>query len=277
MIFFRKLFQFYIHSNIHVSIAVWSMAMITGLYFGIDTKLSSIFLALSTLVSYNVIRFLKYKTGLLNNDMNSWFSHHFKLLLVLNLIAFFKVIQFVFALSLVELLTLLPFTTVTVFYMLPIIRFNGSSYSLRKIPGVKLFCIAASWAGLVAVFPLVTNVVSLSVEMLLFLVQQFLFVIVLTLPFDIRDMNSDSRQLKTIPIVLGLRRTKILTMVLLVVINVISIRVFNLKEVLVLFFISFLLGMLVLSSGRKQSKYYASFWVEGIPIFWFLTLYLYGP
>jgi hypothetical protein len=250
------------------------MAMLTGLYFSVNTNLSSLFLALSTFFSYNAIRFLKYKTGVLKDEIYSWFYNHYKFLIVLNLIVLFKIIEFVFQLSLVEWEVLFPFAIFTVLYMLPVMKFKQGSYSLRKIPGLKIFCIAISWAGLVIFFPLVQNSVPIDVEVFLFFIQQFIFVLVLTLPFDIRDIDFDSKELKTIPMVVGLDKTKRIALFLLLAINVVFIGVFSFREVVVLFFISLLLAVLIWNSERNQSKYYASFWIEGVPILWFITLYL---
>jgi hypothetical protein len=251
------------------------MTMVTGSYFNLDTNSSSFFLALSTFVSYNSICFLKYNSGLLKAAMHSWISSHYILLILLNLIASIKVVVFVFQLSLVELLVLFPFAILTVLYMLPVFSFKGISYPLRKIPGLKIFCIAISWAGLVTFFPLVEKAVPIGIDSVLFFVQQFIFVLVLTIPFDIRDMNFDAKELKTIPFIFGLDTTKRIAFFLLLTINIVSVVFFNFNEVIVLCFISLVLTILIWNSESRQSKYYASFWVEGIPILWFATLYLF--
>ena len=275
MKFFLIILEFYIYSNIHVALSVWSMSMITGRYFSIDTSSTSLFLALSTFVSYNGIRFLKFKTELLRKEINSWFSHHLKLLIGLILISIIKIIELVAQLSLVELGILFPFVAFTMLYMIPIIKIKGHSYSLRKIPRFKIFCISISWVGLVAFFPLAKSSLHIGFEEIIFFIQQFVFILVLTLPFDIRDMNFDPKELKTIPIVLGVYKTKLLAIVLLLAMNIISFSFFNYREFIVMFFVSFLLGVLVLNSRRKQSKYYASFWIEGIPILWLLLSYVF--
>ncbi|MEI6866212.1 hypothetical protein [Flavicella sp.] len=270
----KKIFEFYVYSNLHVSIAIWSLSMITGSYFGVEARSASLFIGISTFVSYNGIRFFKYKTALLKKEMHVWFSKNSILLVILNSLLIIQLIQFVIKLSAIELKILFPFIVFTLLYMLPFMKFNGQRYSLRKIPGFKIFCIGISWAGLITFFPLVNHFELKGTGISLFFMQQFLFIVVLILPFDIRDMDFDAEDLKTIPMVLGVKWSKRIAMILLLIVNVVSVCVFEDKEVVVLFLMSLLLGGFVWCSKRNQSKYYASFWVEGIPIIWLVLLFL---
>jgi 4-hydroxybenzoate polyprenyltransferase len=86
-----------------------------------------------------------------------------------------------------------------------------SKYSLRNIPYLKIFLIAGSWAGLSVFWWRPFNHEAL----LLFLIR-LIIVLVITLPFDIRDIDDDKKkQLKTIPIFLGHQKTMTLIFTLL--------------------------------------------------------------
>jgi UbiA prenyltransferase family. len=205
-----------------VSIAVVAMTIITGKYFDVNVNNASVFLGLSTFVSYNGIRFLKYRNDFLKINISRWFKGNINMLLVLNITAIIGLFYFVRSFDAKALIYLIPFAIFTFLYMFPVFKINDKTYTLRKLPGVKIFCISISWSGLVVLFAFVTANMNLELKHLLFFIHQFLFVIVLTLPFDIRDVDFDSIELKTLPLVLGIKATKIFGVLLLVMMNCIS-------------------------------------------------------
>jgi len=93
---------------------------------------------------------------------------------------------------------------------------------------------------------------------------------VATLPFEIRDLNSDDFQLRTLPQKFGVRNTKLLGVIL--IIFHLSISFFITKTPLNFFiiesFVLLVLMVLILKSNEDQSEYYSSFWIEGIPVLW---------
>ena len=92
----KKIVDFYINSNIHVSLSVMAMTLITGAYYDLNVNGASVFLGFSTFVSYNGIRFMKFKGNLLKNEISNWFKSNLRILLVLNFIALIVVIYYVF-------------------------------------------------------------------------------------------------------------------------------------------------------------------------------------
>lgn len=103
---------------------------------------------------------------------------------------------------------------VSLVYSLPLFRFQGKRGGLRQVPGLKLFHIAVVWSlsgvGLPVVelwasgYPVVDWFVANYLGVL-----KILFLLICTLPFDIRDMEQDSYyHLKTIPNMIGEQRAK---------------------------------------------------------------------
>ncbi|MBL7726360.1 MAG: UbiA family prenyltransferase, partial [Dinghuibacter sp.] len=87
-------------------------------------------------------------------------------------------------------------------------------FNLRRIGWLKPFLIGWVWAGLVTLYPLVyahlvqQQPFALTQPVLLFFLQNFLFVSVISVMFDIKDYAADSnRQLKTFVVRNGLRKT----------------------------------------------------------------------
>ncbi len=110
--------------------------------------------------------------------------------------------------------------------------------------------------------------------MFLVAAQRFILIFVLILIFEIIDLRLDDPHLKTVPQQIGVVKTKqvgVTLMVLFVLLEFLSsdfkIEFFALKSALAITTILFLLF-----SNENRSRYYASFWVESIPIFWWLVV-----
>lgn len=276
MLFLRKLCEFYVYGNIHVAIAVWSLTMVTGFFYRINTANSALFIGLSTFVAYNWIRYLKYRNASLQETILIWFNKHKKFLVVLNSIASIYLFLLLFKIKMNSLWVLMPFALMTLFYITPIQLTKNKKIALRKIPIFKIFCISLSWSGLVVLFPLTQEAVPIDKSVLLFFVQQFIFVFVLTLPFDIRDVKFDEKTLKTIPQLLGINKTRVLGVFATLVFFGISFYLFSYENMYSVLFIGVLQLFYLVRSGEKKSRFYASFWVESVPIVWFLILKCFG-
>lgn len=202
-----------------------------------------------------------------------WFCTNLKSLLWMNGVASLGLVYCLTTMTSSQFTFLLPFLILTGFYMLPV-RVNKQKITLRRIPGLKIFSIAVSWSGLTSLFLLYSKGVSLGSVHWLFFVQQLVFVFALTLPFDIRDMNFDAKELFTIPTVFGLRIAKFLGVVATFVFVCLGSFTVAGEAFLTILFAGFLLLLSLLFAQKKQSPYYASFWVEGIPIVWWGLLNL---
>ena len=180
-------------------------------------------------------------------------------------------VYFLFQLRLKAILILAPFILLTLFYVFPIAKF-----SLRERAGVKLFLLAISWAGITVLFPLVQNYLLLrSVDYITFL-QRFLFVFAITIPFDIRDLKYDKPSLNTIPQVIGVKKSKYLAIIVLIIFILLEVfkqLFFNFSFEPKIVFVFMLSVWLIYKASVDRNKYYTSFFVEAIPIFWYLLLY----
>jgi hypothetical protein len=107
-------------------------------------------------------------------------------------------------------------------------------------------------------------------DMLIEFIQRFLYVIIAMLPFEIRDMKYDSLKLSTIPQRIGVTKTKIIGVLLIVLVFVLEFfrDEFYVNKTIILAAVCLLLLVFLLFSTKNQKQYYSSFWVEGIPILW---------
>ena len=271
----KRIFDFYIFSNIHVAFAVFSLTKITLLTYKIESNLLPWFVFFSTIASYNFIRL--YKIYKIKRWFFKFIRDNKKRILVLTILSALIVIYLGLSLNRNALYALLPFGLFTLFYVVPIPVKRNSTWALRKVAFLKLFLIAFSWAGVTVLIPLINYGIDIQFNNeLIILAQRFLFVIVITLPFDIRDMNFDDRRLKTLPQVIGIQRSKVFGLFLMMVfmgLEYLKIPTeeaqFSIHLIIALLSLLFLFRATVL-----QGKYYSAFFVESLPIVWLLLVVL---
>ena len=268
MKFLKNAFELYVNSSIHVSLAVVAFTIITFFEYGLfpDQDLL-LFIFFSSITGYN---FVKY-AGIAKLHHLS-LAKNLRIIQVFSGISFLAFLYFCFHLKTAVLIATGILGIFTLLYAIPLF---GGNRNLRSLPGIKIFIIALVWAGTTQILPVVNAEMYLGKEILLDFFQRLLIVIVLTLPFEIRDLNFDSAKLGTIPQKLGIFRTKVFGTFLIGLIFLIELfqKSFNSNEFLSLGAILLISGVMLWRAGDSQKKFYASFWVEGIPIL-YLGIYL---
>ncbi len=261
----KNIIKFYIFSNIHVALATFCLTKITLLEIGISENKTPLFVFFATLVSYNCIRFLRIEK--VSNWFQKWFELNEKYLYVLTGLSLLLLIYFAFFLRLKALVVLLPFSLFTLFYVFPL-----KKYTLRNIAGLKLFLIAISWAGVTVLFPLIQNFITPRAIDYITFIQRFLFVTVITIPFDIRDFEYDSKNLKTLPQQVGIQKSKFVGVLLLLLFFFLEFfkNTMSSNSIITLLIIVIISAILLVKSTTNQHKYFSAFFVESIPIIWFL-------
>ncbi len=169
-----------------------------------------------------------------------------------------------------ELISLVPFLVLTIFYVLPIKKTSKLKQSLRTISGIKILVIAFCWAGVTVLIPIVHMKIGVSWEVLGVFTQRLLFVLVITIPFDVRDLSHDDTSLKTIPQLLGVSNAKRLGLFLLMLFLGLSVVLSSQdsSRLRIEFVVALIALALLVRSGENQHKYYSAFLVESIPILW---------
>jgi hypothetical protein len=247
-----------------VALAVVSLCVITMLIHGLDinyTLLSFVFL--STISGYNFVKYAPIAK-----------MHHRSLAQALRAIQVFSLIcavgLFVNSFFIkIELIWLsLALGLLNMFYAIPL-----PQKTLREIPFLKVAIIAFIWAVVTQFYPFIAANISLpqSFSFYFEVTEKFLWVILLMIPFEIRDYRYEKTSLKTLATGLGIKKLKILGLILASILTIIRIWTEQLdyNPFYLLVFMSFVLT--ILGSKEKQSKYYASFWVESLPIFWMIS------
>ena len=253
--------------------AVVCFQYITFLKFDINVDyILLIFSFCSSLIAYNFIKYLEivlFKTHKKSNSL--------KLICSLTIISILICLTIIPKLTSLTLILLFFITLLTVFYIFP---FNSVNKNLRKRPGLKIFIVAVVWSLLIVVFPTINFTYKLDASLLIYFIQVLIFVVVVILPFEIRDLNSDPKQLHTIPQIIGINSTKILGFSLIFIFMLLDwtqyliLNLVSFNTILINGIICLLTLILLIKSKEKQSMYFSSFWVESLPILWLMLNFI---
>lgn len=265
----KKILDIYINSSIHVALAVISLVSITALHHNIRPDFHLLlFIFFGTVSGYN---FVKY-----SGVVKMYHRNLTKSLEIIRLITFLCIIGLFISLFLIPLKTLLwagGFGLLTLLYALPVF---SRQRNLRSFSGLKIFVIAFVWAGVTVILPLSPSKNVIFEAPVIEFVQRFLLVLVWILPFEIRDLKFDLQQLGTIPQRVGVTRTKIFGVVLLLFLVGLEFlkNTASIETILALSLTAIVSLVLVWKSKENQSQYFAAFWVEGIPLLWLVFLFV---
>ncbi|MDO1513552.1 hypothetical protein Q2T41_12895 [Maribacter confluentis] len=269
MAWFKRVFDFYLDASIHVAFAVLSLMYITALTVNINVDFHLYcFVFFGTIGCYN---FVKYGVE----------AH--KYILVANRyhknIQFFSIICTLIAiyhslfLSKQVFMGLLVLGGITALYALPVLPRHRN---FRSLSGFKILIVALVWAGTTVILPVYSETSQIDYDIQLETVQRFLLVLVLLVPFEIRDLKYDHSDLKTLPQRLGVVGARRIGYVWVLLFYTITFLKSNVEPTLIISNTVFglLLLLALYRSKKNQSKYYASFWVEALPIIWWTIVVL---
>lgn len=269
----KHIFDFYLNSSIHVALAVYAFTWCTLLQFNLDYDKDVLyFVFFATITGYNFVKYFGV-AKFHHKSLASWL----KAIQVFSFVAFVAMCYYTFQLQLKSILYLAVFGLITFLYAIPLLPmhyFRDNQKNLRQISGLKIYVIGLVWVFTTVLLPLIDNEIFINTDAILVSVQRFIFVIVLMLPFEIRDLNYDSLKLATIPQRIGIKNTKIIGVLLLLLFFFLEYFKDELtgNSILTTLTITIITLMFMIFSHKNQSKYYSAFWVESIPIVWLLIL-----
>lgn len=267
MIRIQTLLDFYIKSSIHVALSVYALVRMTHFMFEIPYDAPMSFFAFfGTIVGYN---FVKYDA--LARAKKRMMRKELKIITVFSFFSFLVVGFYFFKLELVTQIVAIAVLMLTLLYTLP---FFPNRKNARNWAGVKIYIVALCWVGVTLLLPLVNAHLDLGFDFLIKCIQRFILVFNLILVFEIVDLANDDPHLKTVPQQIGIKKTKILGLLLLLPFYFLEFLKNNFieKQLLVNLILVVLLALFLAFANEKRSKYYSVFWVESIPIIWWLLV-----
>ena len=261
----KLLFDYYINSSLHVSFCVICYIITINLINQIDVNWQDIaFVFFTTFFSYN---FIKFYEDLIS--INRPASLLLKIIFSKALISFVISFYLFFNLSISKQILVVIISIVTILYTIPLIP----NFTLRDNPILKILTVAFCWTMLIIVFPFF-EVLELN-NILYYLLLIFCLVTAQMIPFEIRDMHKDKNLVKTIVHNYGIKYSKnigyfnIIIALLFTMITCYSSENLGFKNSILI--VILITAILVSFSYEKQNKYYSSFIVESVPIYWLVV------
>ncbi len=264
---FKKAFDFYLQSSMHVALSVFALVHMTQYMFHIASVSAVAYFAFfGTIVGYN---FVKYD-GLARTKKSNM-SIELKGIALLSFISFLAVGFYFFQLRFHTQAVAVGFLILTLVYTLP---FFPNRKNARNWAGIKIYIVALCWVGVTLVLPLIDAEIPIGSVFFVKCIQRFILVFVLILIFEILDLANDDPHLQTVPQQIGIRRTKILGLLLLIPFYFLEFFKpdFEFIQLAVNLILIALVALSLLFANDSRSRYYTSFWVESIPVFWLLLL-----
>jgi 4-hydroxybenzoate polyprenyltransferase len=150
-------------------------------------------------------------------------------------------------------------------------------FGLRKIPFFKIIIISFVWSISTMLLLVFENDVVISLNEILHLVARFLFVFAITIPFDIRDLHYDNKNVVTLPLFFGVDKSKLIAFLALGICMLIAgIQNYTdnlmLAHLLAIILLCFNSLIFVWKSNENRGEMYFSFWGEGLSICSYLFL-----
>ncbi len=159
----------------------------------------------------------------------------------------------------------------TLLYTLP---FFPNRKNARNWAGIKIYIVSFCWVGATLVLPLINAEIAFTSDFYLKCIQRFILVFVLILIFEILDLANDDPHLHTVPQQIGVKKTKVLGLLLLIPFYFLEFLKsnFDKNQLLVNAVMVSGLSLFIVFANESRPKYYTSFWVESVPIFWWLMV-----
>jgi 4-hydroxybenzoate polyprenyltransferase len=255
MFVLKQIFDLYIKSSLHVAFAIFSFVKVVELSLNIS---SNVFLEVAifsgTVLGYSVLKYYEFWKS------TNFSVHKNKSVLGITTVAF---LTFVFCFFQLKFSFQIAFFQI--FFLVLLYPF------LRKYWFLKIAVVSFCVTYVVSYIPTLETKTVFFYDTIL-QVKLFFLICALLIPFEIYDSQHDAITLQTIPQKFGIKKTKYLGYFFLICFCILSL-IFRFERFDVV--IAIIIGLFIRFSSTKNTKYYTSFWVESIPILWWLILVLF--
>lgn len=210
----KQVYYFSVHTNLLIALAAVAQCALTYLILNYTVNPNVLIIeGGTTLLLYNLSLYLSLPKQPASSPYHRtrWVGANMALFWSCSASAAVAVCYALFHLHLLTIGYLFIIGILSVAYAVPIFSLGGKRIGLRQIPGLKLFYIALIWSLSSVGLPVVeifASGVTIDWSMANYLgLVKIVFLLVCTLPFDIRDIQQDTHyRLKTLPTMLGKER-----------------------------------------------------------------------
>lgn len=276
----KNILQLILYSNIFIGVCAVALALTNQITVEGEIHFSNTywFVFFSTMFTYSFLKFRGAGKGASDTSHRTWAQDHVQLSKNILLIALVAAVSFFFMLSRQQQIIVGALALVTLFYGFVDIPLLQPARKLRDFGYLKTLFVAMVWSVTTVVVPLSGTFVE--TDMLVFLLlRRFLFILALTIVFEIKDLKSDEEyQLQTIPMRLGVSNTKLLAqgiLFLLMLINLVQYFFFDVVLMNMLAVnLSLLVSILCIQPVNEDTSDGWYYWLlDGMMILQFIFVY----
>ncbi len=230
----RQLLDFILYSNIFIGLCAVALTFTNQLTVEGDIKFdnSCWFVLFATIFTYSYLKFHNSETVFPSTSHRHWAAKNNQLsknILLLSLLASGCLFWLLNTNTKIIVLILAAFTAVYGFVEIP---FLNPKRKLRDFGLFKTLFVAIVWSVTTVIVPLQDSFVEPAM-MVFLLLRRFLFILALTMVFEIKDMKGDEAHgLKTLPMMFGISNTKNIAQVVLfalILINLVQYLFFDIS------------------------------------------------
>ena len=221
-----------------------------------------------TFFTYNGQRIIRLKYKSINTDFIGdrlqWVLKNKNVLIFFSALAGLTGSVCIFFINIKCWIILIPMGILSAFYVIPLGR---KSPTLRELPYIKIFIISMVWSLIIVWIPFFDTGINFNDRYTFYLglLQVFMFIIAITLPFDVRDIEFDiATDVKTIPRLLGIKNTILFSELLLlgslITLYMLNINIYHFYALTAGHLITMLM---ILFTNKKRKELFYTGLIEG--------------
>jgi 4-hydroxybenzoate polyprenyltransferase len=279
----KSIFHWIFYGNVFIALCAVCMTLETYLILDIPVNRESAFPLLiivfcSTFFIYNIDLFAARGNSpdTITSGRLGWRIRYGTLINAINVCLGFLILALSFFSSLKAFLFFLHLAIISLAYYFSFEIGTAKFTPLRRIPFLKAFVITYVWTSSSVFLPALRNEISLgSSEVLQLFIERYLFLFALAIIFDIRDLSFDLEQIRTIPGRFGSSKTKMLSLILLLIACLLVYIHYQDFYLMTAFILSFVVAAILIYKARTDSgEYYFLFLVDGAMLMQFVFVFL---
>lgn len=276
----KKIFDFYLYSNLHVAFCGVALVGITQLLFKYNLRVELyVFVFCGTFFLYNLQRLpsafqqKKIESKFIRHKWNS--DHKFFLVVATLISAMASIWSFLHLYHRSQLISLPP-AILSFAYAFRVIPFKGKWIRLRDIPVMKIFIVAIVWGMISVMLPATaadpSGIKWMTIPAMIWFVSFCMMIFAHTIPFDIRDHYYDGLKLKTIPALVGIKKSILISLALLLLFDAGVFLLFqkygvgSVYQFAAVICWSIIAGIAIGMSNPDRKEYYFSFVLDSLLI-----------
>lgn len=218
----KKALEFLLFSSIFIASCAVAFCMETNIVLGVPFNHFSFYCFVfgATLAQYN-LHYIAKKVAVKNSERLTWSLQNKNIHLILLLAGATLILYSFFSFHLKHYAILICLGGIAFLYSFPFLPF-GKRRRIKDYGFLKIITLSLLWTLVTVWFPVNNMDVATPVFIFVF-VKRFIFMFILCLLFDMRDIEIDSnQQINTLAVILGRKKSYLLAYILLIVFLILS-------------------------------------------------------